>query len=63
MGCAIGIAFFLTADRTPQIKFIWYDLWVGAYFDRAKRLLYILPLPCIVFVFAFKRRQPGDNQQ
>ncbi len=25
----------------------WYDLWMGAYYDRAKRTLYICPLPCI----------------
>jgi hypothetical protein len=29
----------------------WYDLWVGAFWDRAKRKLYILPLPCIGIVF------------
>lgn len=25
----------------------WYDLWVGVYVDRAKRRVYILPLPCL----------------
>lgn len=25
----------------------WYDMWVGMYWDRAKRRLYILPVPCI----------------
>jgi hypothetical protein len=29
--------------------FAWYDFWVGAYYDRAKRRLYVLPLPCIGF--------------
>lgn len=29
----------------------WYDIWVGLYWDRAKRRLYILPLPMVgVFV-------------
>jgi hypothetical protein len=29
--------------------FAWYDLWVGAFYDRAKRRLYIFPVPCIGF--------------
>lgn len=27
--------------------FAWYDLWIGAYYDRARGILYILPLPCV----------------
>lgn len=27
----------------------WYDLWVGAFYDRAKRRLYIFPFPCFGF--------------
>lgn len=27
--------------------FAWYDLWVGVYWDRSKRCLYILPIPMI----------------
>ena len=31
------------------VKFIfaWYDMWVGAYYNRDYKELYILPLPCI----------------
>lgn len=31
-----------------SIRFIfaWYDLWIGAYYDRKGRALYLLPIPC-----------------
>ncbi len=37
--------------------FAWYDCWVGAYWDRAGRRLYLLPLPMIGVVIEFKRRR------
>lgn len=33
--------------------FAWYDLWVGAFWDRERRRLYLLPLPCIGVVIQF----------
>lgn len=33
--------------------FAWYDFWVGMYFDRTRRRLYVLPLPCIGFYVQF----------
>lgn len=34
----------------PRVRlyFAWYDLWIGAYWDRKRRVLYVCPLPCIV---------------
>ena len=40
---------------TIRFIFAWYDLWVGAYWDRAHRRLYILPLPMVGVVLTFAR--------
>ena len=31
-----------------SLRFLWYDMWVGAYWDRASRTLYLCPLPMVV---------------
>lgn len=36
-----------------KLSFIWYDLWVGLYFDNKKKITYIVPFPMIVFSFRF----------
>lgn len=37
-----------------KIKFAWYDIWIGAFYDVKKQILYICPLPMILLVFKFK---------
>ncbi len=36
----------------------WYDLWVGAYWDKARRRLYVLPVPCLGVVIDFETPAP-----
>jgi hypothetical protein len=30
-----------------RLFFRWYDIWIGAYYDRANRTLYVCPLPMV----------------
>ena len=48
-----------TGTGTVKIRplLAWYDLWIGAYWDRQARKLYILPLPCIGIVVSFGPRK------
>jgi hypothetical protein len=34
-----------------NLSFLWYDFWVGFFWDRKKCILYVNPLPCVVFRF------------
>jgi hypothetical protein len=36
-----------------RLVFQWRDLWVGAFWDRRQRTLYVLPLPMIGFAIDF----------
>lgn len=34
--------------------FAWYDLWVGAFWDRKMRRLYLFPVPTLGIVIQFR---------
>jgi hypothetical protein len=34
----------------------WYDLWIGAYYDRGAKTLYVCLLPCVVIKILLARR-------
>ena len=31
-----------------KVSFAWYDLWIGAYIDRKKKILHICPVPTLL---------------
>lgn len=43
--------------KIKRISFFvaWYDLWVGAFYDREKRIWYVCPWPCCVFKFELEK--------
>jgi len=38
---------------TCRIVIAWYDMWIGVYWDAARKRLYILPIPCVGIVLDF----------
>ncbi len=47
---------------SENVQLLWEPaaLWVGFFWDRIKRKLYILPIPCLGLVIQFKRRDFYD---
>jgi len=46
-----------------RLFFAWYDLWVGAYWDRKARVLYVCPLPCVVLCAGPFERSPERRSE
>lgn len=41
-----------------HLFFAWFDFWVGVYYDRRNRRVYILPLPMIGLMLEWGRAAP-----
>jgi hypothetical protein len=39
-----------------EVKFCWYDFWIGFYWDRKNKILHFCPFPTVVFCFHFYRK-------
>lgn len=42
--------------------FAWYDLWVGFFWDRKNKWLYILPIPCFGVILKFKNYENRNRK-
>ncbi len=51
IGLIVGILFLLRKSHRVSFHLLWYDMWIGAFWDTKKRVLYVCPLPCCVFKF------------
>lgn len=36
-----------------SLDLLWYDAWIGAFWDRKQKTLYVCPLPCCVIKLEF----------
>lgn len=62
IGISLIIAMILSFFYEDVLSsFIWYDFWIGMYYDTDKEILYINPLPTIVFKIDLKKRKEKNK--
>lgn len=47
-----------------ELMFAWYDIWVGVFIDKRKRIVYVFPLPMIgIKITLAKRGEQCDAKE
>lgn len=36
-----------------RVRFVWYDFWIGGYWDKGTKTLYLCFLPCLPIIISF----------
>lgn len=62
-GVVIWLIGFMLVDKygnfrlTPKVsfKFVWFDLWIGFFYDSKKKWLYIIPFPTLCIIIKFNQ--------
>lgn len=44
-----------------KLFFAWYDFWIGWFYDKNKRILYVCPIPMFVIKLDFGIKFKGIN--
>ena len=42
-----------------SVRIAWYDLWIGAYWDRSRHVLYVCPLPTLLIAIGRLPKETG----
>jgi len=40
-----------------ELIFAWYDLWIGIFYDKKKRWIYVLPIPMFGIIIKLPTNQ------
>jgi len=43
-----------------KLIFAWYDLWIGLFWDKRKKWLYLFLIPMIGIIFQFEKKSKID---
>jgi hypothetical protein len=48
----------MSVMRRWRARFAWYDLWIGVFIDRRKRVVYVCPLPTLLLEWRWGTPEP-----